>query len=107
MRRRRVRTVRRRMRRPLLLCACAVLAAGPTALAFASGGYFEHARLIALAAAAGVLAVVALTARRPLPGSTAGRAALAALALYAAWVALASTWAPVTFDARADVQRAL
>ena len=95
------------MRRPLLLCACIVLAAGPTVLAFASGGYFERPRLIALAVAAVVLAVVALAAPRPLPQSTAGRAALAALALYAAWVALASTWAPVAFDARADVQRAL
>ena len=95
------------MRRPLLLCACVVLAAGPTVLAFASGGYFERPRLIALAVAAVVLTVVALTVRRPLPCSTAGRAALAALALYAAWVALASTWAPVAFDARADVQRAL
>src|SRR4051794_10771795 len=107
MRRRRVRTVRRRMRRPLLLCACLVLAAGPTALAFASGGYFESARLVALAVAAVTLAVTAVAAPRALPGSTAGRAALAAFALYAAWVALASTWAPVAFDARADVQRAL
>src|SRR4051794_36800211 len=107
MRARRVRSVLRPMRRPLLLCACVVLAAGPTVLAFASGGYFERPRLIALALAALALGAVAITTRRPLPASTAGRAALGALALYAAWVALASTWAPVAFDARADVQRAL
>src|SRR4051794_23350624 len=76
MRARRVRSVLRPMRRPLLLCACVVLAAGPTVLAFASGGYFERPRLVALAAAAVTLAVVALAAPCPLPRSTAGRAAL-------------------------------
>src|SRR5947209_13444498 len=95
------------MRRPLLICACAVLAVGPTALAFESGGYFEHARLVALTVAAVVLAVAAVAAPRPLPTTRAGRAALAALAGYAGWVAIASTWAPVAFDARADIQRAL
>src|SRR5947199_4555163 len=41
------------------------------------------------------------------PAAAPGRAALAALAAYAAWVAIASTWSPIAFDGRADVQRAL
>ena len=96
------------MRRPVLLCACALLAAGPTVLAFVSGGYFEHARLVALAVAAVALAAAALGAPRAVvPAAAPGRAALAALAAYAAWVAIASTWSPIAFDGRADVQRAL
>jgi hypothetical protein len=95
------------VRRTVLLCACAVLAAGPTALAFASGGYFETARLVALAVAAVALAAVAITSRSALPATPAGRVALLALALYAGWIGLAGGWAPVDADARADLQRAL
>src|SRR5439155_11293777 len=95
----RLRSVPRPMRRPVLLCACALLAAGPTVLAFVSGGYFEHARLVALAVAAVALAAAALGAPRAVvPAAAPGRAALAALAAYAALVAIALTSPTLAFD---------
>jgi len=87
------------------LHVAAILAlASPTALAFASGGYFDEARLVALIGAwALVLAAVALGA--PLPRRRAAWVALGALAAFTAWVAIAGGWAQLEATARADLER--
>jgi hypothetical protein len=87
------------------LHVAAILAlACPTALAFASGGYFDEARLVALIGAwALVLAAVALGA--PLPRRRAAWVALGALAAFTAWVAIAGGWAQLAATARADLER--
>ena len=87
------------------LHVAAILAlACPTALAFASGGYFDEARLVALIGAwALVLAAVALGA--PVPRRRAAWVALGALAAFTAWVAIAGGWAQLAATARADLER--
>ncbi len=76
----------------------------PTALAFASGGYFDEAREIALVVAwALVLAALALGA--PLPRRRAAWVALGALAALTAWVAIAAGWAQLAATARGDLER--
>ena len=87
------------------LHVAAILAlASPTALAFASGGYFDEARLVALIGAwALVLAAVALGA--PVPRRRAAWVALGALAAFTAWVAIAGGWAQLEATARADLER--
>jgi hypothetical protein len=84
------------MRPALLLATRVTLLAGPTALAFASGGYFTGARLVALVAAFAVLAA-ALVAAGPggLRRSHAAWAAIGGLALLAGWTAVSAAWAPV------------
>ena len=85
--------------------AAAILLAGPTALAFASGGFFDRPRLIAGVCAWVLAAVAMLTSPRPLPRSRAGAAALAGLALLTAWTLLSYRWAPLSERAQADGQR--
>src|ERR671922_104393 len=53
------------MRAAILMLARTVLLAGPTALAFASGGYFDEARLIAAIAAWALVAIAAVAAESP------------------------------------------
>jgi hypothetical protein len=93
--------------RPVLRLLRAAILAGPSALAFASGGYFDHARLVALivvwSLAAGVLACSAA----PLPRTRAGIAAIAALAAYAGWIAVSTSWAPLKGPAGGDAERAV
>src|SRR5436190_9187896 len=98
------------MRPAVLACSRVALLAGPTALAFFSGGYFETTRpavprLIAGIVAWLLVAVAALTVPRPLPGSRAGRLAVAGLAGLAAWSAISLAWAPLAGPAFRDVQR--
>jgi uncharacterized membrane protein YhaH (DUF805 family) len=93
--------------RPVLRVLRAALLAGPSALAFASGGYFDEARLVALIATWVLAAAVVALADAPLPRSRAGIAAVAALAGYAGWIALSTTWAPLSGPAGDDVERAL
>jgi hypothetical protein len=95
------------MRRWVLAIGAAAVVCGPTALAFFSGGYFGPARLIAGIAAWALVVLVVLLTPRPLPSSTAGRAALAGLALLTAWTALSIAWAPVAGRAQDDLQRLL
>jgi O-Antigen ligase len=85
----------------------AALLAAPFALAFASGGFFDGARLVALIVAAVLLAIGAVVQRRPLPRSRAGWAALGGLALLTGWVALSHSWAPLPGRAGADAERLL
>jgi hypothetical protein len=89
--------------RALQVTGVAALAC-PTVLAFASGGYFAQARLVALLAAwALVLAALALGA--PLPSRRAAWAALGALAALTGWVAIAGGWSPLAATARGDLER--
>jgi O-Antigen ligase len=89
----------------LLGSAAIVLLAGPTALAFARGGYFAVERLWAALGAVVLVAVAALFARRPLPRSTPGRVAVGGLAGLLGWVLLSRTWAPLAGPAIEDAQR--
>jgi hypothetical protein len=99
------------MRRVLLLAARAVLLLGPTALAFASGGYFTGARLVALAVAFVALAAALVGAERddsaPLRRSGVAWAVIGGLALLAGWTALSSFWAPAQAPAVDARERAL
>ena len=83
--------------------AALVALAGPTALAFFSGGYFDEPRLWAGLAACALLVVAALTS--PLPRSPWPWVAPGALALLAGWAWLSAGWAPLEGAAIADAQR--
>src|SRR3954453_372108 len=93
--------------RPVPRILRAAILAGPAALAFASGGYFDHARLVALIVAWALAAAAIALSDTPLPRSRAGLAALAALSGYAGWIALSTTWAPLKGPAGDDMERAL
>ena len=87
-----------------LLVTGAVALLAPTALAFATGGYFDVARLVALLGAWG-LVLAALGLGAPLPGRRSSWLALGALAALTAWVAVAGSWSPLAATARADLER--
>lgn len=95
------------MRRGVLLTAAAVLLVGPTVLAFFSGGYFDGPRFAATLTAWALVLVIAVAAPRPLPDSTAGRLALAGLALIAVWTAASISWAPLSEPATDSTVRLL
>ncbi|MCW3016463.1 MAG: hypothetical protein JWO02_3555 [Solirubrobacterales bacterium] len=86
----------------------ALLVSGPVVLAFFSGGFGEQALLVALAVAALTLAwtAAAAPARDLYPASPAARLAVGSLVLFAGWVALSTTWAPLPARARVDAERA-
>ena len=81
-----------------------VLLAGPTALAFASGGFFDRSRTVAGIAAWGLVALLAMTGA-PLPRSRAAWAAVAGVGGLAAWAAISLSWAPLSEPGRDDVGR--
>jgi hypothetical protein len=81
-----------------------VLLAGPTVLAFDSGGFFDRSRTIAGIAAWALVALLAITGA-PLPRSRAAWATLAGLAGLTAWAAVSLSWAPLLEPARDDVGR--
>jgi hypothetical protein len=85
----------------------ASLIAGPTVLAFFSGGYFERPRLIAALIAWVAVIVAAVLARRPFPREWPGRLALAGLAALCAWTALSLLWTPIAGSTEDDLQRIL
>lgn len=87
--------------------AALILVAGPTVLAFFSGGFFEKPRLIAGLGAWALAAIAALVGNRPLPSSRAGITAIVGLVLLAAWTAVSYTWAPLGSRAQGDIQRLL
>ena len=68
----------RAMRRAVPAVAAACLLAGPTVLAFFSGGYYAEPRLIAAIVAWLLVLALALAGPAPLPRSRAGRAARSA-----------------------------
>src|SRR6266446_3375912 len=92
--------------RPVLFVLRAAILVGPSVLAFASGGYFDRARLVALVAAWALVAAAAVTSDVPVPRSRSGLAAILALAAYAGWIGISTTWAPLHGPARADFERA-
>jgi O-Antigen ligase len=85
--------------------ALGALLAGPTALAFFSGGYFDRPRLWAGVIVWIVVAVAALAYPRPLPRSGAAWLAVGGLTALTAWTAISITWAPLRDVAQADAER--
>jgi hypothetical protein len=82
-------------RRALLYVACAVLLAGPTALAFFSGGFFDTAQVWAGLVTWALVAVAMVAGGRPVPRRRAGRLAIGSLVGLALWTLLSITWAPI------------
>jgi O-Antigen ligase len=89
------------------LLGAGVLLAGPTLLAFYSGGFFDEPRLVAGMVALALVGLVALFADVPLPRSWPGRVALAGLGGLAALTTLSTTWAPAREAALGDGQRVI
>jgi len=85
--------------RVVLRAACVALLAGPTVLAFFTGGYFDEARAWAGLVAWALVAIALLLDPRGLPRGRPAWIALAGLGLFAAWTLLSITWAPVKGDA--------
>jgi hypothetical protein len=80
---------------------------GPVALAFASGGFYDEGRQLALIAVAALLGLWALVGPGPLPRDRRALLALGGLAGYCGWVAVSAEWAPRADVAHADLERAL
>lgn len=95
------------MRRAALLLSAVALLAAPTVLAFFSGGYFPGPRLWATVVVWLLVAVLTILGPLPVPRSTGGRVAAAALAFLVAWSALSITWAPLRGPAQESVTRLL
>lgn len=92
-------------RRVLLALAGVCLLAGPTVLAFFSGGYFPRPRLVAGIVVWLLVLGLALVGPAPLPRALPGRLAVAGLAALAGWSALSIMWAPQAGPATQNVQR--
>jgi hypothetical protein len=87
------------IRRVALTGAVVVLLAGPTVLAFLSGGYFDSPRVWA-GLIAWLLVVVAVLCGQPvLPRTTGARLAFGGLLALAAWTLLSTIWAPIAGSA--------
>lgn len=93
------------LRAPVGAAARLALLAGPTVLAFFSGGYFERPRLVAAIAVWGVLAVLALVVERPFGWSAPASWAVGGLAALTGWVLWSRDWAPLAGPAGEDAQR--
>jgi O-antigen ligase len=89
----------------LRLLAAGALLAGPTVIAFFSGGYFDEPREIGGIAAWVLVAIAAIASRRPFPRRWPGILAVAALAALTGWIALSLNWAPLAGAAQDDLQR--
>jgi O-antigen ligase len=76
-----------------------VLLAGPTALAFLSGGYFDGPRTWAGLGAWLLVVVAALAGRGAIAPGRAPRVAIAGLAVMAAWSLLSIAWSPIAGNA--------
>ena len=87
------------MRSILRRCCVAVLVAGPVALAFFSGGYFDEPREWAGLGAWCLVAVALFVSRRPWPRARWAVVALLSLALFAIWTLVSFTWAPLAGSA--------
>ena len=95
------------MRQAALTGGRSVLLAGPIALAFFSGGYFDGPRVWAGLVAWALVAVAAVAGRQPFPKSRPSRVAVVGLGLLAAWTLLSFTWAPLAGTAYHDGQRVI
>jgi O-Antigen ligase len=87
------------MSRAVLIGARAVLLAGPTALAFFTGGYFDEPRVWAGLVVWLLVALAALVHGRSLPRARSAWLALAGLAALAAWTLASIAWAPIAGSA--------
>lgn len=86
--------------RPALATAARIaLLAGPTALAFFTGGYFQEPALWAGLGAWLLVLVGSVVAPGPLPRGTPVWLSVGGLAALAAWTLLSTAWAPVKGDA--------
>ncbi|MFL5890805.1 MAG: O-antigen ligase family protein [Solirubrobacteraceae bacterium] len=86
------------------LCA-GVLLAGPTVIAFFSGGFFDEPREVAGMAAWALVLAAAVVSPRPFPRRWPGRLAVGALAALAGWIAISFDWAPLAGAVQDDLQR--
>lgn len=87
------------MRSAATTAAGLILLAGPTALAFFSGGYFDGPRTWAGLLAWLLVVVAALAGRSGIPRGRAAAATIGGLALMAAWSLLSITWSPIAGNA--------
>jgi O-antigen ligase len=87
--------------------AAVLLLAGPTALAFFSGGYFAEPRLVAAIGAWALVLALAVVGPAPIPREPPGRICIAGFAVLAAWTALSIAWAPVAGPAVDATERLL
>jgi hypothetical protein len=94
-------------RRWTLAGAVAVALAGPTVLAFWSGGFFAEPRLVAGIVTWLLVLVLAVTGAVPLPRGGPGWLAVGGLLLMTAWSAASLAWAPIPGPAAGAVQRLL
>jgi hypothetical protein len=85
--------------RGVLIGARAVLLAGPTALAFFSGGYFDEPRVWAGLVVWLLVAIGLLARPGSLPRARSAWIALGGLAGFAGWTLLSIVWAPVAGSA--------
>jgi O-Antigen ligase len=85
--------------RGVLTAARAVLLAGPTALAFFSGGYFDEPRVWAGVVVWLLVAIAAVAAPQSLPRGRSSWLALGGLAAFGAWTLLSIVWAPIAGSA--------
>jgi hypothetical protein len=76
-----------------------ILLAGPTALAFFSGGYFDGPRTWAGLVAWLLVVVAALAGRSGIPRGRAAASTIGGLALMAGWSLLSITWSPIAGNA--------
>jgi hypothetical protein len=95
------------VRRTFTTAGTALLLAGPTVLAFFSGGYFDEPRLVAAAMAWTAVFGLAIWGPSPLPRSRSGWATVGGLAGIAAWTAVSLLWAPLGAPAGDNLQRLL
>src|SRR3954470_4134429 len=95
----------RLMRRAVAAGGGALSLAGPTVLAFVSGGYFTEPKLTAAIVVWVLVLALAVVGPAPLPASRAAQAAVAGLALMTAWSALSVMWAPLAGPAIDSVVR--
>ena len=93
------------MRRAVPAAAAVPLLAGPTVLAFFSGGYFAEPRLLAGIVAWALVLVLCIAGPAPLPRALPGRLALAGLAGLTCLSALSIAWAPQSGPALDSVER--
>lgn len=96
-----------RVRRAITVLAVVALIAGPTALAFATGGYLDLARLAAGIVAWALVGVAAFVSPQALPRGRGGRIALCGLVLLTAWTGVSIAWTPRQAVALDALQRDL
>ncbi len=87
------------MSRGVLIGARAVLLAGPTVLAFFTGGYFDEPRVWAGLIVWLLVAIAAVVNGRSLPRARSAWLALGGLAALAAWTLASIAWAPIAGSA--------